>query len=240
MKKTLGTIVFILATNVYADVETKSFDTNGIKGLKLTSPAGNVSISAADGKQMEIKADKEQFESGCTLTMDRTDSKIVVKVEKQGSISDNGCKVNFEIKVPKAIALDLKMGAGNIDIQGTKGKIEAKLGSGNLKADAEVDDLDATSGTGTVDVKGLTGDAEVDTGSGNVTLTYTSTVAKGEAEVKTGRGDATVFLPATMKIVADLKAGSGNISNEIGTSAEADFKVELRAGLGNLSVKKIH
>ena len=97
----------------------------------------------------------------------------------------------------------------------------------------------AVAGSGSIDVSGLTGDADLKTGSGDLNVTYKSTPQKGELDIKTGSGDATVFFPSAMKVLTDFKSGSGRIYNELGDFSKASFKVSMKAGSGNLKIKKL-
>ncbi len=171
--------------------------------------------------------------------MNRSGDNLVVEVKEEGWFNGDNCKVNFEIKVPKIIALNLKSGFGKFEINGTKGKINFKLGSGDVVVDAEVVELRGKSGSGSVKVTGLVGDTYLKTGSGDITLSYKAVIQKGQLNIATGLGDATVSFPASMKIMTNFKSGSGQIYNELGASSDAAFKVSMKAGSGDLKIKKL-
>ena len=70
-------------------------------------------------------------------------------------------------------------------------------------------------------------------------MSYKTKPKKGSLDISTGSGNATVFFPVGAEILSDFKAGSGTLYNELGDSSAASFKVKMRAGSGNLKIKKL-
>ncbi|MBX7232717.1 MAG: DUF4097 domain-containing protein [Bdellovibrionales bacterium] len=239
MYKSVVACLFLFSGFAYASVENKEFSADGLKSLVVENTSGEVRVSVSSDGKVYVAADKIEFEKNCTLTVDKSGKELIAKVEQKGWFNSDSCKVNFEIKVPKTVALDLKSGSGDLFVTGTKGKVDVKVGSGDIKVDADVDQLDGKSGSGSIEVTGLLGNAAVKTGSGTVTLSYKSAPSKGELDIKTGSGNATVFFPSTTKVMTDFKAGSGKVYNELGDTSDASFRISMKAGSGNLKIKKL-
>ena len=217
--------------------ETRTFEGMGLTGLILQNTSGRVRIDGTDEGRAVVTARKITFGDHCRLTMERSGSRLEVVVEKIGFASGS-CKVDFDIRVPRAVSLDLRSGSGDIALRGTRGAVEFKLGSGDFEADADIQRLDGKTGSGDVDVDGLNGDAEVKTGSGKVTLAYGEVPAKGRLDVKTGSGDITLYLPEGTPIRTKFRSGSGEFFNEIGDSQDAGFRITAKAGSGDLTIRK--
>lgn len=261
MKKSLVTPIALAAaltsSLAFSATETKVFDAKGLERLKLDNTSGDVKITLSTDGKAHVAATKVKFENGCKYEAKKSGDTLDVEVEKKRRFASGTCKVNLEIKVPKEIALRLRMGSGNLDVQGTKGEVDirtgsgdakfnvetAKLkgvvGSGSLKASGTVGVVDLRTGSGDIEVAGLTGDSYVTTGSGDVTLTYKTAPTKGRITLKSGSGDTTVYLPAATKLLTTVKSGSGKIYNEIGDSQDASFIISMKSGSGSLKVKKL-
>ncbi len=240
MKK-LAVIFGCLFTSVaLGSTESQEFVATGLKALHLKNSSGNVKIStsSSNGKAY-VEIEKVKFEKNCTLKMDKTDDALTVEVDKVGLFSNNDCKIHFNIKVPKEVALHLKMGSGDLNVKGTKGTIDFILGSGDAKIDAEIQSLDATTGSGSIEAMGIYGNANIKSGSGNVRLLYKTAPPQALVNIMTGSGDATIYLPSTTQISTDFKAGSGQLSNELTNSTDAPFKILMKAGSGSLQIKKL-
>ncbi|MEW6058236.1 MAG: DUF4097 family beta strand repeat-containing protein [Bdellovibrionota bacterium] len=239
MKKTIIIVGCLFTSIALAATENKEFDGSGLEILSIKNPSGDVKIGVSKDGKAYVAAEKIKFGKNCTLKMDKSGRELVVEVSKGGIFNTDDCKVNFDVKVPREIALHLKSGSGDLEVNGTKGTVDFKIGSGDAKVTAEVDTLDGMSGSGSVVATGLSGNANVRTGTGDVTLTYGSAPSKGELDIKTGSGDATIFFPSSMKVLTDFKAGSGRVYNELGDSEDARFKVSMKAGSGDLKIKKL-
>jgi len=239
MKKSILTVLCIFTSMASASVENKKFNAKGLESLKLKITSGDVKVTVSEDGKAYVSANKVKFEKGCTLKINRSGKDLVVDVEKKGWFNYDNCKVHFAIKVPKATALNLKSGAGDLEVNGTKGSIDFSLGSGDVKVNAEVNELDGKSGSGSIQIAGLTGDADLKTGSGDMSLSYKSAPKKGELDIKAGSGDVTIFFPSAVKVLTSFKSGSGRLYNEFGDSADASFKISMKAGSGDLKIKKL-
>lgn len=237
--------------------ETKVFTGKGLERLELRNTSGDTKIEVSSDDKAHITATKVSFDSTCSLTMKKDDNSLVASVTMWGIFGSGSCKVNFVIKIPASLALDLKTGSGSLTVKGTQGTVDFKTGSGNaefqvdtaklvgrigsgrVKAMGSIDSVNLKSGSGNIELSGLRGDAKIATGSGDIKLTYSSTPKKGRVELKTGSGDAIVYLPTEAKISTRFSSGSGKVSNELGDSREAPFVVSAKSGSGDLTVKKL-
>lgn len=245
MQKSLliaAAIVALTSSFAFADTETREFDGAGLQNLKVKNTSGDVRVTLSADQKATVAADKVKFGKDCKLEMKRFGDDLLVTVEGDSWLGSwfkgPDCKVNFEIKVPQKIAANVRNGSGDVEIIGTQGAVEIAVGSGNVAVNADTKEVNIKTGSGSVQAKGLTGNTFVKTGSGNITLAYAVAPAKGEVDVKTGSGDATLVVPPATKLLSDFKAGSGRLLNEIGDTADADFKVSMRAGSGDLKIKK--
>ncbi|MCB0420551.1 MAG: DUF4097 family beta strand repeat protein [Bdellovibrionales bacterium] len=240
MKLILTILVsFICIVSLADETVKKEFPSLGLKVFSFRNTSGDTKISVSGNGFTHISFHKVLFGENCEMKMERMGDELVVEVNNKGVFNSGECTVNFDIKIPKRISLQLRSGSGNFDVKGTKGEIEFKLGSGNVKVQAEVEKLEGIIGSGSVDVSGLQGDVDVKTGSGKIVLKYLSAIEKGRLDIKTGSGTATAFFPPTMKVISQIKSESGNVNNELGESQDAHFIVSMKSGSGDLTIKKL-
>lgn len=237
--KQLITIFCLTIISSLTHAESKEFSTHGIDTLQFKNTSGKIDITGTPTNKIQIISEKIKFEDNCELVMKQGDTNIKVAVKDNSWFSSADCEVNFKVTAPEQMALKLKAGSGTLNIQGMKSAIKFAVGSGTVKIDGEVADLKGKTGSGIIDVKGLKGNASLKAGSGSITLAYKEAISTGELNIKTGSGTSTVYFPEDMKIVTHFNAGSGQVYNELGDSKNAGFKVSVKAGSGNLNIKKL-
>lgn len=261
MQGSIG-LIFSLLTSMFASaalasVETREFRGIGLESLQVKNSSGNVKVSVSGDGSAYVSAKKLIFDKSCRLKMNRAGKVLVVEVEKDGWPNGETCRVDFEIKVPRSVALNINSGSGDLNVDGTNGpiifdlgsgdvvvkaeaeKLHGNSGSGSIKASGTFGDIEVETGSGSIDANGLTGKANLKTGSGDLNIKYKSASNKSYLYIETGSGDAAVYLPAETKVKTDLKSGSGRVHNELGESASASFTVSMKAGSGNLKIKKL-
>ncbi|WP_433439776.1 DUF4097 family beta strand repeat-containing protein [Nonomuraea sp. CA-141351] len=189
--------------------------TDKVTKLQLKSGAGDTVVTETDGTAVRVTETKNW----------RADDepKAEHKVEGEALLlsydcqSDWGsCSVDYKVEIPKGMAVDLDCGSGNITLRGLTGRLDAKLGSG---------DLDAT---------GLGGkQVFAETGSGNIELKYAST--PDSAELKAGSGDIVLNVPDGAYDL-NTKMGSGDAKVSVKDDDSSPHKISLTAGSGDVTV----
>jgi DUF4097 and DUF4098 domain-containing protein YvlB len=227
-----------LSSNAHAETVTKEFMASEIRQLDLSNHSGKISISVTNSAKAVVSANKIEFEKDCALTIDQKNSTLVVAVKNSSSFSKSKCHVDLTLQVPQEIAMALTSGSGPIQVNGTKGSISYKTGSGSVDIAGDVSKLDGKSGSSTINIAGLSGEADLKSGSGEITIRYEKKIEKGSLSVTSGSGNVTVYVPADTKLKSSFKAGSGQLSNEVGDTPNAQFTITAKAGSGNLTIKK--
>jgi hypothetical protein len=238
MIRSIVTVLILLAPSVsWADTVSKEFDADILQAVSVINTSGNVEISLSTSDKATVTARKIRFPEGCQLVIEQSGGKLLVETVEPGGWGKS-CRVDFDIRVREAVSLSIKNGSGDLEVEGIQGEVEFKLGSGDVKVAATVTDLDGTSGSGDIKVSGLTGNVNLKTGSGDIVLSYPSHPPRGKLKVSSGSGDITIYTPEGSSILTDLSTGSGKIYNEIGDSSSAPFKIIMKSGSGDLSIKK--
>lgn len=218
----------------------RRFGAFDLRSVSVQNLSGDIRFEVGAGQEAFLEVKKLSWSESCRLKAEKTleNLEIVVSEKGRGSFFRKSCKANLILKVPARVALNLKNGSGNIEVNGVQGDIEFKLGSGDVRIDSATSSVKGTAGSGNVEILGEMGSTSLRTGSGDIKIELSNPIEKGLIDIKTGSGDAEITLPKTMTVLADFKAGSGKIDSEFGNDSEAGFKVSMRAGSGDLKILK--
>jgi len=211
----------------------KTFEAKNLKQLVVRNrTGGDIKIQAYDTPNIVGIVDNETKNQACTADFKQSENQLTVET----TAGNARCKLNLKFKVPQQIALQLLTGAGDIEVKGTHGSLDLKVGSGDIIINATVTRLDSMTGSGDIQAQGLAGDAIIRTGSGSVELTYTTVPSVGSLNVRTGSGKVEIKLPKDSKILTNYLTGSGEMHSDISNSQDAQFKLDVRTGSGDLSI----
>lgn len=133
--------------------------------------------------------------------------------------------IDYEISAPIGVALNLRSGSGDIEVDhlGRFAKVES--GSGTLKVLGISGPADLHSGSGDIELQQRgTGDVRVSTGSGSVRISGLD----GGLQLKTGSGD----LEASGHLAGSgtVQSGSGSIRLHLGRDARFDLDASTGSG----------
>ena len=125
--------------------------------------------------------------------------------------------VDFEIRVPTGIAVDIENNVGDVSATGMQAEFSADTGSGNVTVRDGSGEVSTDTGSGDVTVSGYTGEVNADTGSGDIEITDIN----GDVSADTGSGDVSLTDVDASRVEADT--GSGDIEMErVSGSISAD------------------
>lgn len=219
--------------------EKQEFDTKDLRTLLVQNTSGDVKIHTSSEKYASIDISKKDFDpKKCKINIDNQTKKLFIRVETMGVFSENHCRIDFDIMIPKSVDLDLINGSGNLEIHDINGKLNFKIGSGDINAEGNFDIIEGTSGSGDIFIKGVHKGGKIQIGSGNVVLHFGQNIKTGELDVRSGSGNVNLFFSKKTRLFVDFKSGSGKFINELSNDTNGSFKVSVRTGSGNLSIKR--
>jgi beta-lactamase regulating signal transducer with metallopeptidase domain/DUF4097 and DUF4098 domain-containing protein YvlB len=234
--------------------QARSFAVRAGEKLLVDVDRGNVHITGADQATADIvvkytgrtNAELKQFLDHHTTTM--TQDPGIVRLTAKGdawlSTASVQVQIEYEIRVPATFDASAKTGAGNMEVSGLAGKLDADTGMGKVTLNQVTGPTTARSGAGNVEVSGLDGKLDVNTGTGNITLTkatgpttahtgagnVNATGLAGNLDVNTGMGKVTLT-QVTGPTTARSGAGSVEVSG-------LDGKLDVNTGTGNITLTK--
>ncbi len=227
--------------------ETHELHLSGIPTLSVHNKAGNIRLHSGSDAQILVVATKRPsgFLTAASdtnlervkIVVQQSGNRVTVQVEQDRWLLFKQLTIDLDITLPATVArIDVTLKAGNLEVAGIRGLIQAKVDAGNL------DVLDNTI---------LSDGSRLVTSAGNVTLRGSmDPAASVAAEVKAG--NLRVNLPRTTAIYVDARTQSGNVKvsgwpitstrHFAGTSAtgalaqQASGTLTLRAAVGNIAL----
>ncbi len=202
--------------------------------LTIDTYKGSITVTAADGAQVEITAriEADGAEAGSAAKVDQTEVRIggsgsAVTVEtdysglkKQaaswfgGFVGDNESGalpfVHYTVRLPKGAALKISDYKSTIDVSGVGG------------------DLDLETYKGTATLKGLSAGVRVNTYKGNVRAEI-ARLAK-DARLETYKGEVDIRLPAAAAFTLDADTGKGSVTSAFDAGGKSGILSGGRVG----------
>lgn len=220
--------------------------TGGVADLSLMS--GKITVTAWSRPEARVHVTSDhiavrfEHESG-RLLLDSRGHRHMRGDDDDDDDGDND--VEFTVTVPTGTRVILHSISGDLEVQGTRGELEARSVSGDIRADdvARNATLESLSGNMTIhNVRGdlhmrtVSGDAEADMVTGDVTFTsvsghgYVTKAASRNLHMETVSGDLTYAGTLDPSGTYDLHAHSGDVHLDLPADAGATVSLDSFSG----------
>lgn len=154
------------------------------------------------------------------------------------SIGPSGCSVDFEVRVPRRMVLEVKGTSGDITVRGLRGRTRVRASSGELRAIDVSGPLELRASSGDVTVEGYRGDqVAARANSGDVSVWTRSEPASIEARASSG--DVTVAVPGQVPYRVEVSTRSGEETVQVDQSFRAKRRIGARANSGDVKVVRL-
>ncbi len=141
----------------------------------------------------------------------------------------NNITIDYEISAPKGVALNLRSGSGDVEIDNLGRFLKADTGSGSIRAHGIGGPAEVHTGSGDVDMEqNGPGEVKASTGSGSIRLHSLN----GALTARTGSGD----IDADGTIVGESRMQSGSGSIRLHTGGSGHFNVDASTGSGSIRI----
>jgi DUF4097 and DUF4098 domain-containing protein YvlB len=139
----------------------------------------------------------------------------------------NNISIDYEITVPAAVALNLRTGSGDVEVDNVGRYLSGTTGSGAVRAHGLHGPAVLETGSGDIEVEEqAAGDIRAKTGSGSIRIHGLN----GGFQAKTGSGD--IEADGNLTGAANLSSGSGSVRLHIAPSTH--FTLEATTGSGDI------
>ena len=208
--------------------------------LYVSTGSGNIHITPGSGNQVEITGHVHagwgafgDVHSRVQRIIDNPPIQQSGNTVRIGEANDrslfNNISIDYEIRVPADVALNLHSGSGDVEINNVGRFLTASTGSGSLRAHGVHGPANMESGSGDLELEtNGTGEVRARTGSGNIRVHGLS----GSFQARTGSGD--VEADGRLNEQSMVGTGSGNVHLHL--TQDSRFNIEASTGSGSIRV----
>ena len=197
-------------------------------------------INTQFGQGEEAPPSSPAAEAVRQTRVDFSGGRLVVRTPKDMQLRN--VAVSVSVQAPLGSHVTAKSGSGDLNVNGSAGRLEMTTGSGRVIADQASGSSKVDTGSGVVRLGPMAAGVRAKTGSGDVEVTSVggvSTVVTGSGDVwvgsvssdvlaRTGSGNVTIANAASGQL--ELHTGSGEI--RVGVRAGSPAEVDLSSGSG--------
>jgi Putative adhesin len=226
----LGAIGLLAATVVLL-VLTRGDSSDGrtfpasVRRVVLEVESGNVTVTAREPAQIGVQRHRRWLLRPPTVEA-RQDGDVLRLVARCPPLSLD-CSVHHVVALPRAVALSVRTGSGDVTVNGPRADVEVTTGSGDATVGDAQGRVRVSSGSGDLSLGLISGELVARTGSGDVQLLRDA----GRVEVTTGSGDVIGDALAAPEFSA--RTGSGRL--QVIFAAPVD-RVQLTTSSGDVVV----
>ena len=231
----------ILTTAAHADFDRK-LPVSGQADLYISTGSGHIRISPGSDNEIHVKAHvyagwnaggdiKERIRrvSDNPPIQQSGDTIHIGDVSGEDRQLYKNISIDYEISAPRVVALNLRTGSGDIDVDSLGRFLKADTGSGSIKARGIAGPAEVHTGSGDIELQEQgAGEVKASTGSGSVHIIGLS----GPLTARTGSGD--IEANGSLTGPSRLQSGSGSIHLHLGH--DAHYNVDASTGSGSIRV----
>ncbi len=165
----------------------REFDTDGIHGVQVEVPLGDITVTRARDDKISIDGERVAYGPSDQIARDRL-RYVCLDAVQDGDIvriigsvmqpepssanapGPNGGSTSIVLGVPSGIAVDVRSKAGTVALNGLQGKVETYVDMGNVEARSIAGDLTIKTSAGRIAVTNATIEEELSltTSMGNI------------------------------------------------------------------------
>ena len=242
MIRTLTTAILLAtATAAFADADfERTLTVSAQADLYVSTGSGNIKIFPGSDTQIHVKAHIHAGWGNGSNIEDRVRQIVANPPIKQdgntvriGETNDrslfNHISIDYEISAPASVALNLRSGSGDVEVDHVGRFLAATSGSGSVRAHGIHGAATMQSGSGDIELQqDAAGEVKTQTGSGSIRINGLN----GELTARTGSGD--IEANGHLTGAARLSSGSGSV--HLNLSPDAHFQLESSTGSGSIRV----
>ncbi len=217
-------------------VEEQTFPAAGLATLQVGGSSGSITITGSDTESVHVRA---EISDGLRHT---GESREVVGDTLQlhntcPNFGSDWCHVNYEISVPRRLAVVVNSDDGSVDLSGTTGPVNIQTDNGAVDLADLTGDVRVASDNGRVTAARLRSQtATADTDNGRLTLEFA--VAPTNVVATADNGRITVVVPnddTAYRVETETDSGSENVS--VPTDGASTRTITARTDNGSITIR---
>ncbi len=231
----------VLVTAAHADFD-RRLGTNATPDLYVSTGSGRIKIFPGNDSEIHIRAHVYagwnaggDIQDRIRRISDNPPIQVTGNTIRLGEAPPqdrnlyNNISIDYEVSAPRGVALNLRSGSGDIEVDNLGRFLKAETGSGSVRAHGIAGPADLHTGSGDLELQqSAQGEVRATTGSGSVRINGLS----GALTARTGSGD--IEANGNLTGAAHLQSGSGSIRLHLGHDAR--YTVDASTGSGTIRV----
>ena len=217
----------------------RSLSVSSQPDLYVSNGSGNIHVYAGSGNQIEVTGHVHagwgafgDVRSRVQHIVDNPPVQQAGNTVRIGETNErslfNNISIDYDIRVPADVALNLHSGSGDVEVDNVGRFLSAGTGSGNLRARGIHGSANLESGSGDLELQTSGGQVRARTGSGNIRVHGIN----GSFQAHTGSGD--VEADGRISDQSMVSTGSGNVRLHV--TPDSHFNIEASTGSGSIRV----
>lgn len=245
MIRSLAVVALLTASTVaFADGDfERTLSVSSHTDLYVSTGSGRIKVFPGSDTQIHIKAHLHASH-GWGATSGDTDARIHRVVQnppirqsgndvRVGETTDrtlfNNIQIDYEISVPVGVALNLRTGSGDVEVDHVGRFLAATTGSGSIRAHGVAGPSELHTGSGDIELQqAIGGNVKAQTGSGSIRINGLN----GAITARTGSGD--IETNGHLAGMSRLDTGSGSIRMSL--TEDSRFNLDASTGSGTVRV----
>ncbi|HEU4332362.1 MAG TPA: DUF4097 family beta strand repeat-containing protein [Lapillicoccus sp.] len=201
-----------IAVNSSPRVEQRSVLTRAISALDVETQSGDVTVRAGarDGTVEVIR--RFRGDEGTQVGGETWQGDTLTITPDCTTV----CDVDYEIRVPAAVAVTVRTGSGDVELSGRLG---------NVSLDAVSGDVDAN--ISTANFRSETGSGDMDLHLSSAPTQLTAESVSGDIDLRVPRGDT---------YAVDANTTSGDVDVNVPRQTDATNRIDVRTASGDITV----
>lgn len=224
-----------------ADFE-RSLHVSGVTDVYVSTGSGRIHIYPGTDSEVHIKAHVhadwnaggdieeriKQISANPPITQNGKDIRIG-ELAAEDRRRYRNISIDYEISAPRGVALDLRSGSGEVEVDNVGRFLKAETGSGSIRAHGIGGPADLHTGSGDIELQQqASGEVKASTGSGSIRINGLD----GPLTARTGSGD--IEANGVLTGPSKLQSGSGSIRAHVGQGSH--LNVDATTGSGSIRV----
>lgn len=231
--------LFLAGASVHSE-DTVTENYGEVRHLRVQGGNGTITVIAEQRSDVEVVARRGWSLAEPETTQRLRDGELTLSGDCGflGSLGPRGCSVDFELRVPRTLTIDVRGTSGDVTARGLSADAYLGTSSGDVVAVDATGPLRVGVSSGDVTVVGYSGpDVRAHASSGDVTVR--TRTAPGQIEATASSGDVTVVVPGEIAYDVAAEVGSGDEMVEVDQSRESPHQIDARTSSGDVRVLRL-
>jgi hypothetical protein len=206
-----------------------------VRSVDIDVEAGHVDVVAGQANDATLDRRRQYIRGAPRISETLVDGVLRVKAECRRFI-EVGCKVDYRVEVPGAVALQVRTKRGSVAVERMTGMVDVATSAGAVRLTSTRGPVKATTSAGNIDGTDLVaGFLDATTDAGRVRLSFSEPSARVGLQTDAGNIDVSLpNAPGGYRVVTETRAGKVDVN--VAQDPTSGRAVTAKTGAGNIRI----